>query len=88
MSVSKMVFSPYVNFIATNALTTTGIKFTFLMLNILAIFSLSVLSFPIFSSSFLFPRKSPGVVTSRIYSSMFLLIITITGRRYSILTLH
>ena len=83
-----MVFFPYVNFIATNARTTTGIKVIFLMLNILAIFSLSVLSFPIFSKSFLFTRKSLGVVTSRIYSSMFLLIITITGRRYSILTLH
>ena len=84
----RCFFSFYVFFIATNALTTTGIKVIFLMLNILAIFSLSVLSFTIFSSSFLFTRTSPDKVTSRIYRSMFLLIIAITGRSSSILILH
>ena len=60
-----------------------------LMPHILVILSLSTLYFSIFPTSFSFTRTSPDMVTSTILTSFLVLsIITISGRRASILVSH
>ena len=79
--IAAIYFSKSVD-IAPNAPTKNGIAITYSMPHILAIPSLNTLYFAIFPTFLSFTRSSPGMVTSTILTSIWVLsITTISGRR-------